>query len=108
MKSKFLMMAEWVQAYWLALICFLTVLWSIFLFILGATWWITYVMNGLWGYKFDLNSCWQGVTVVGVALGSIFTLGKTAVGKYNADSQNNSAPGEMPTVLRGALPNQRD
>lgn len=99
MKEKILILAEWVQAYWLALICFLTIIWCLFLFLLAGTWWIAFLLNGLYGYKFELNSCWQGVTVAGVALGSIFALAKAAWTKYDTDSKNNSAEQQMPDYV---------
>lgn len=48
-----------------------------------------YFMNGLYGYKFDLGSCWQGIT--GALMG---LLGGFA--KYITDSRFNSLLGKIP------------
>lgn len=50
---------------------------------------IGYFMKGIWGFAFDLNSCWTGMAAV--STGSI-----TGLGKYFMDSKWNSKPGEMP------------
>lgn len=98
MKASLLVAAEWVQAYWLALTSFLTILWSLFLFLLAGTWWVAFILNGAYGYHFELGSCWQGVTVAGTALVSIFGLAKASWTKYDTDSKQNTSQGQMPPV----------
>ncbi|MDR3591591.1 MAG: hypothetical protein P4N41_18195 [Negativicutes bacterium] len=58
-------------------------------FILFACWAIGYFGNGLFGTKFDLASCWAGVSALGAG-------GVLAAIKYCADSWPNSDKGKMP------------
>lgn len=53
-----------------------------------ASWGIGYYANALFGYKFEINSCWQGVSAVGVGLVGLL--------KWLIDSVRNSKDGEMP------------
>ncbi len=59
---------------------------GVFLF---ASWGIGYYANALFGCKFELQSCWSG-------LSTVFSTGVLAAIKYIADSKFNSREGELP------------
>lgn len=75
----------WIKKH-IAVICMTVGLFS-GVFIL-VSWGIGYYANGLYGYKFDINSCWQGVSAVGVGLVGLL--------KWLIDSVHNSEKGDMP------------
>lgn len=52
-------------------------------------WTIGYFSNGIYGTKFELQSCWLGV-------GAITTAGAIGLGKYFTDSKHNSESGKSP------------
>jgi len=68
---------------------------------LFASWHIGFYLNGLYGYRFELNSVWQGIsTLMGAGVfGSI---------KYIADSWLNSARGEKVYKEEGAETHERN
>ena len=55
-----------------------------------ASWGVGYYANALFGMKFEIGSCWQGISAVGVGLVGLF--------KWLCDSKLNSDPGQMPGV----------
>lgn len=69
------------------------ILWgvAITLLFLFIFWAVGYFMNGLYGYKFQLDSCWAGLTAVGSA-------GVLSLLKWLIDSIYNSDKGSMPEV----------
>ena len=93
MKKRILKFAEWAQANWLALVIFMVILMLLFVCAIMFSWLFGYWSNALRGTKFDLNSCWSGITVVITGLGGVAALAKAAWTKYNADSQYNTPPG---------------
>lgn len=56
---------------------------------LFSFWAIAFFANGLYGYKFDLQSCWGGFSAIGGA-------GVLAAVKYCMDSWKNSPEGQEP------------
>lgn len=52
------------------------------------SWLYGYWSNGLWGTKFEINSCWQGISACGMGLVGLF--------KWLVDSTKNSPSGEYP------------
>lgn len=96
MKNKFLSFCNWAQANWLALVIFLTVIWMMFLCVVGFSWLYGFWSNGLRGTKFDLASCWQGIGAIMLGFGSILGLAKAGWTVYRTDSELNSKPGEKP------------
>lgn len=93
MKKEILSFAKWAQANWLALVIFMVILMLLFVCAIMFSWLFGYWSNALRGTKFDLNSCWSGITVVITGLGGVAALAKAAWTKYNADSQYNTPPG---------------
>lgn len=56
---------------------------------LFTLWMFAFLANGLYNYKFDLQSCWGGFSAIGGA-------GVLAAIKYCTDSWKNSPEGEPP------------
>ena len=52
------------------------------------SWAYGYWSNGLYGTKFQIDSCWQGISACGMGLVGLF--------KWMIDSSKNSVPGEFP------------
>ncbi|WP_196602307.1 hypothetical protein [Pectinatus frisingensis] len=52
------------------------------------SWVYGYWSNGLYGTKFQIDSCWQGISACGMGLVGLF--------KWLIDSSKNSVPGEFP------------
>lgn len=71
---------NYIKTHWLQLI----ILALLLVFVLWA---VGYISNGLFGTKFELQSCWQGLSTVGSA-------GFLAALKYLIDSWLNSPKGE--------------
>lgn len=55
-----------------------------------ASWLYGYWSNGLYGTKFEIDSCWQGLSACGVGLIGLF--------KWLVDSSKNSPVGEFPVA----------
>lgn len=53
-----------------------------------VSWLYGYWSNGLYGTRFEINSCWQGISAAGMGLVGLF--------KWMVDSTKNSPPGEYP------------
>ena len=100
MKEKFLQFTAWAQREWLAIVIFMVMIALFFLCVVLVSWVLGYWLKALYGYNFELNSCWQGVSAVGAALGLIAALAKAAWTKYSTDSQYNSVPGQQPYRMK--------
>lgn len=74
----------------------LIIVMMIFLCLVMASWLAGYWANALWGYKFEIGSCWQGVTAVVAGLGGVAALAGSAWAKHWIDSKYNSEIGEQP------------
>ena len=96
MKKKFKELTTWAQRNWLAIIIFLAVAMMGFLCLVMFSWLYGYWSNALAGTKFDLGSCWQGISVVVAGLGGVVALAKACWTKYSTDSKYNSEKGEKP------------
>ena len=64
-----------------------------FLALVMLSWLYGYWSNGLYGTKFEINSCWQGLAGIVTGLGGLAAM----AAKYYVDSKYNSGEGEMPT-----------
>lgn len=96
MKEKLLTFCNWAQANWLALVIFMVILMLLFVCAVMLSWLIGYWANALYGTKFELSSCWSGITVVVTGLAAVAALAKAGWTKYGQDSQYNSPLGEVP------------
>ena len=96
MKNKFIRFAKWSEEYWLSIVIVLTLFIMCFFCIVMASWLIGYYANALLGMRFDLGSCWQGVTITGGAFAVTMGLAKAAWTKYRTDSEFNTVFGYKP------------
>ena len=94
MKDKIVRFSRWAQKNWLALVIFLSVLMMVFLCAVMFSWLYGYWSNALRGTRFELASCWTGITVVGTGIAGIVGLGKACWTKYGMDSRYNSEQGK--------------
>lgn len=100
MKEWFKASADWAQENWLAMVIGMIVLMLGFLCVVMASWLYGYWSNALAGTKFELSSCWSGITVVVTGIGGVAALAKAAWTKYAVDSQFNSEAGHRPHTDR--------
>ena len=63
-----------------------------FLALVMLSWLYGYWSNGLFGTKFEINSCWQGLAGIVTGLGGLAAM----AAKDYVDSKYNSEHGEMP------------
>ena len=96
-KNKFLQLAEWSQENWLAIVIFAISNMLLFSCLVAFSWLYGYWSNALCGTRFELNSCWQGITAIVTGMGGIAALAKAAWTKYRADSEFNSQFGVKPS-----------
>ena len=96
LKERILKFSEWAQANWLALVVFMVIIMLTFVCAIMLSWLYGYWSNALLGTKFDLTSCWSGITVVITGLGGVGALAKAGWTKYKTDSEFNSLNGEKP------------
>lgn len=101
MKDKVLQFADWAETHWLALVIYAVLFLLLCLAVVLVSWIYGFWSNGLWGTKFDVNSCWSGVTVIVAGLGGVTALAKAAWTKYNADSQFNTPQGQPVAFDKG-------
>ncbi len=101
MKENIIAFGKWAQDNWLALIIMMGAVMMIFLCLVMISWIYGYWSNALYGTKFDLASCWAGVSVVVTGLGGMVGLGKAAWTKYGMDSRWNSNLGCPPPPMKG-------
>lgn len=94
MKDKIVRFSAWAQKNWLALVIFLSVLMMLFLCAVMFSWIYGYWSNALSGTRFELASCWTGITVVGTGIAGVVGLGKACWTKYGMDSRYNSEQGK--------------
>lgn len=67
-----------------------------FLVVVLCCWLYAFWSNGLYGTKFDLGSCWQGLTVVATGLVTVAGFASKDYVKHWIDSKYNSREGESP------------
>lgn len=96
MKKKIIALGQWGQKHWLQLIVIMGVVMMTFLVLVLASWLIGYWANALLGTRFELTSCWSGVTAVIGGIATVVGLGKACWTKYGYDSRFNSARYVMP------------
>lgn len=69
-----------------------------FLVVVLCCWLYAFWSNGLYGTKFDLGSCWQGLTVVATGLVTVAGFASKDYVKHWIDSKYNSKEGESPSA----------
>jgi hypothetical protein len=103
MKEKFINSMKWSEEHWLSIVILMLLILFFALLAVLYSWIYGYWSNGLKGTKFDLNSCWSGVTVIAAGLGSVAALSVPAWAKYSTDSKFNSPAGVKPysNIVKG-------
>ena len=104
MRQRIVQFGRWAEKNWLALVILMVCIMLGFLCVVMASWLIGFWANALYGTKFELGSCWQGLAVVFTGLSGTTALAKAAWTKYNIDSQYNTprgTPPAPPTPQRG-------
>ena len=96
LKEKIIRFSKWAQDNWLAMVIFAMTGMLGFVSLIAFSWLFGYWSNALYGTKFELNSCWQGITAVITGMGGVAALAKAAWTKYRTDSEFNSKAGEKP------------
>ena len=96
LKEQFLCFSKWSQDNWLAMIIFAMTGMLCFVSLIAFSWLFGYWSNALYGTRFELNSCWQGITAIITGMGGVAALAKAAWTKYRTDSEFNSRVGEKP------------
>lgn len=95
-KKNIVRFSKWAQDNWLAMVIFSMAGMLGFVSLIAFSWLFGYWSNALYGTKFELNSCWQGITAVITGMGGVAALAKAAWTKYRTDSEFNSKAGEIP------------
>lgn len=67
-----------------------------FLAMVMFSWIFAFWANGLYGTKFDLGSCWQGISAVVAGMTGVAALAGSQYARYYLDSKYNSNEGEKP------------
>lgn len=100
MKKKIVALGQWGQKHWLQLIIIMSILMMIFLCAVMVSWLVGYWANALYGMRFELSSCWSGISVVVTGMAGIVALAGACWTKYHTDSKFNSPSGIPPVVNR--------
>jgi hypothetical protein len=96
MKQKFLNAMNWAEEHWLSVVILMVLFLFFMLLLILLSWLYGYWSNGLKGTKFDIASCWSGVTVVISGATGVAALAGAAWSKYSTDSKFNSPTGSFP------------
>lgn len=84
---------SWLKDNWELLISGIAIYVLIFSTLLGISWLFGYWYNGITSGKFEINSCWQGLTIVLVNVLTQIGLIVTSLTRYNTYSRYNSPMG---------------
>ena len=95
-KSAVVNLAKWSKLHASELITLIGLLVCGFILFVLISWGVGFYLNGLYGFKFDLGSIWQGLGACVTAIGSLMTMAGVNLGKQYIDSRFNSPPGEKP------------
>ena len=96
MKNKIISLGQWGQKHWLQLIIIMSIVMMIFLCLVMLSWLVGYWANALYGMRFELSSCWSGISVVVTGMAGVAALAGACWTKYHTDSKFNSPVGAMP------------
>lgn len=100
MKNRITALGQWGQKHWLQLIIIMSIVMMIFLCAVMVSWLVGYWANALYGMRFELSSCWSGISVVVTGMAGIVALAGACWTKYHTDSKFNSPSGIPPVVNR--------
>ncbi len=96
MKHRIAQLAKWSKAHASELVTLIGLLICCFVLFVLLSWGVGFYLNGIFGYKFDLGSVWQGIGACAAAVGSMLTLAGVNFSKQYIDSKFNSPLGEKP------------
>lgn len=100
MKNRITALGQWGQKHWLQLIIIMSIVMMIFLCAVMVSWLVGYWANALYGMRFELSSCWSGISVVVTGMAGIVALAGACWTKYHTDSKFNSPSGIPPVMNR--------
>ena len=69
-----------------------------FLALVMVSWLVGFWANGLTGAKFELGSCWQGISAVVAGMTGVAALAGSQYARYYLDSKYNSDEGKKPEI----------
>lgn len=95
--KSFVRFAEWAENQWVSLVVMMTLMLMFTVLLITLSWLIGYWSNGLFGTKFELQSCWAGIGAVGTGMLSVAGMAGAAWSKYYTDSKLNSEAGKSPS-----------
>ena len=90
---------KWLETYWFSILLAVGLGWMLILFIVQLSWLYGYWYNGMTSGKFDLDSCWKGVTASLGGIASLVTTVAMAVMRFGNISKFN-------TVMGSTLPKE--
>lgn len=96
LKKMFVSAMKWAEHHWLAIVIFTLIGMLTFVSLIAFSWLYGYWSNALAGTKFEIASCWQGISVVITGLAGVAALAGAGWAKYHTDSKFNSVKGEKP------------
>lgn len=103
MKNKIIRLGEWGKRHWLQLIIIMSIVMMVFLCLVMISWLVGYWANALYGMKFELSSCWSGISVVITGMAGIVALAGACWTKYHTDSKFNSPAGIAPKTITNII-----
>ncbi len=95
-KEKFILATEWIHRNVYVIAALMAIAWGLFFMLVGVSWLAGFWLNGLYGFHFELASCWTGLLGIVGAAPSLYGLVRQSLGKYRIDSELNSPQGEKP------------
>ena len=69
-----------------------------FLSLVLLSWLVGFWMNGLYGFHFELQSCWSGLGAIAAGAGSVLAMAGINMGRHYIDSKFNSQIGHRPDL----------
>lgn len=93
MTTRLVKISEWLKDEWLSVVMWIALYWVIMLSLVIFSWLFGYWWNGITSGKFDLASCWQGITAVLAGIGTLISAGVLAWMRFNTNSRFNTLLG---------------
>jgi len=87
---------KWLELNWPIILSFFLGIWTLSVSVLFFSWLYGYWHNGLLTGKFEIASCWQGLSIIITSFMTIFSMVISMVVKHWIDSKFNSISGSPP------------
>lgn len=107
-KEKFILATGWIHRNVYVVAALMAIAWGLFFMLVGVSWLAGFWLNGLYGFHFELASCWTGLLGIVGAAPSLYGLVRQSLGKYRIDSELNSPQGEKPKSNVSDVSNFKD